>query len=101
MNLTLVKSAGSVRIISPLPTAGTKAAKVSNKTKVKIVATKGAVCTVKSNTGKVVGTATSKDSSKAITIKAKKGSLAKAKSIQATCTLGGKKFSSAKVKVKG
>jgi hypothetical protein len=100
MTLTLVKSAGSVRIISPLPTAGTKAAKVSNKTRVKIVATKGAVCTVKSNTGKTVGKATSKDSARVITLKAKKGSLAKAKSIQATCTLGGKKFSSAKVKVK-
>lgn len=101
MNLVLVKSAGSVRIISPLPTAGTKAAKVSNKTRVKIVATKGAVCTVKASTKKTVGKVTSRDSSVALSIKAKKGSLAKAKWIQASCTLGGKKFSSAKVKVKG
>lgn len=100
LTLTLVKKAGAVRILSPLPKPGTKkAAKVKASTRVKLVATAGAVCTVKSSTGKVVGTATSKDSARTIAIRAKKGAYAGAKWIRATCTLDGKSFSSEKVKI--
>lgn len=103
LTLKLVKSKakGTVRIISPVAGTGKNIAKVNAKTKVKIVATKGAKCTVKASTGKVVGKATSKDSSKTLTVKAAKGSLTKAKWLQATCTLDGGSFSSAKVRVKG
>lgn len=103
LTLKLVKTnaKGTVRIISPVAGTGKNIATVNAKTKVKIVATKGAQCTVKASTGKVVGKATSKDSSKTLTIKAKKGSLTKAKWLQATCTLDGGSFSSAKVRVKG
>ncbi len=102
MTLKLVKTngKGTVRIISPVAGTGKNIAKVTAKTKVKIVATKGAQCTVKASTGKVVGKATSKDSAKTITMKAAKGSFEKAKWIQATCTIDGKSFSSTKVKIK-
>ena len=102
MTLKLVKTngKGAVRIISPVAGAGKNIAKVNAKTKVKIVATKGSQCTVKASTGKVVGKATSKDSARTLTIKAKKGSLTRAKWLQATCTLSGKSFSSTKVKVR-
>ncbi len=101
LTLKLVKKAGAVRILSPLPKPGTKqAAKVKASTRVKLVATAGAVCTVKASTGKVVGKATAKDSAKTISIRAKAGSYTGAKWIQATCTLGGKSFTSERVKVK-
>lgn len=100
LTLKLVKKAGAVRILSPLPKPGTKkAAKVKASTRVKLVATAGAVCTVKASTGKVVGKATAKDSARTLTIRAKRGSYTGARWIQATCTLDGKSFASEKVKI--
>lgn len=100
LTLKLVKKAGAVRILSPLPKPGTKkAAKVKASTRVKLVATAGAACTVKASTGRVVGKATSRDSARTMTIRAKGGSYTGAKWIQATCTLDGKSFSSERVRI--
>jgi hypothetical protein len=100
MALTLVKKAGAARILAPAPAAGspTAAAKVKSNTRVRIVATKGAVCTVKTNTGKVVGKATSKGN--AINIKPTVNSYKGAKTLQAACQIKGGKFTSNKVKIK-
>lgn len=100
MTLKLVKKAGAVRILTPAPAAGspTAAAKVKSNTRVRIVATKGAVCTVKTNTGRVVGKATSKGN--AINIKPSANAYKGAKTLQATCQTKSGKFSSNKVKIK-
>ncbi len=102
MTLKLKKAAGQVRIVSPLPKVGAKggAAKVTAKTKVLIVATKGAKCTIRTQRG-VLGTATSKDSAKRTVVRPKRGAWTGAKWIKATCKLDGKSFSSPKVRVKG
>ena len=100
MKLELVKKPGAVRIITPAPEAGsaTAPAKVKSNTKVRIAATKGAVCTVRTNTGKVVGKATSKGN--AVSIKPAANAYKGAKTIQATCQTKAGKFTSNKVKIK-
>jgi hypothetical protein len=100
MKLELVKKPGAVRIITPAPEAGsaTAPAKVKSNTKVRIAATKGAVCTVKANTGKVVGKATSKGN--AVSIRPAANAYKDAKTIQATCQTKAGKFTSNKVKIK-
>lgn len=100
MKLELVKKPGAVRILSPAPEAGaaTAPAKVKATTKVRIAATKGAVCTVKTNTGKVVGKATSRGN--AVNIKPSANAYKGAKTIQASCQTKAGKFTSNKVKIK-
>jgi hypothetical protein len=100
MTLTLVKKAGAVRILTPAPAAGspTAAALVKSNTRVRILATKGAVCTVKTNTRKVVGKATSKGN--AINIKPASNAYKGAKTLQASCQTKTGKFTSNKVKIK-
>lgn len=100
MKLELVKKPGAVRILSPAPAAGaaTAPAKVKATTKVRIAATKGAVCTVKTNTGKVVGKATSRGN--AVNIKPSANAYKGAKTIQASCQTKAGKFTSNKVKIK-
>ena len=100
MTLELVKKPGAVRILSPAPAAGsaTAPAKVKTTTKVRIAATKGAVCTVKTNTGKVVGKATSRGT--AVNIKPSANAYKGAKTIQASCQTKTGKFTSNKVKIK-
>jgi hypothetical protein len=99
MKLELVKKAGAVRILTPAPQAGsaTAPAKVRSTTKVRIAATKGAVCTVTTNTGKVVGKATSKG--KALSVKPSANVYKGAKTIQASCKTKSGKFTSNKVKI--
>ena len=100
MKLELVKKPGAVRIITPAPEAGsaTAPAKVKTNTKVRIAATKGAVCTVRTNTGKVVGKATSKGN--AVSVKPSANAYKGAKTIQVSCQTKGGKFTSNKVKIK-
>jgi hypothetical protein len=100
MTLKLRKAAGQVRIVAPLPKVGAKGgkAKVTATTKVALVATKGAACTVRTDKG-VLGARTSTDSAKRTTVAPKRGAWKGATWVQATCTLGGKSFSSTKVKV--
>lgn len=100
MKLELVKKPGAVRILTPAPAAGsaTAPAKVTATTKVRIAATKGAVCTVKTNTGKVVGKATSRGN--AVNIKPAANAYKGAKTIQTTCQIKAGKFTSNKVKIK-
>jgi hypothetical protein len=100
MKLELVKKPGAVRIITPAPEAGsaTAPAKVKSNTKVRIAATKGAVCTVRTNTGKVVGKATSKGN--AVSVKPSANAYKGAKTIQVSCQTKGGKFTSNKVKIK-
>ena len=99
MTLELVKKPGAVRILTPAPEAGsaTAPAKVKSTTRVRIAATKGAVCTVKTNTGKVVGKATSKGN--AVSIKPSANAYKGAKTIQASCQTKAGKFTSNKVKI--
>ena len=101
MSMNLVKAAGQVRIISPAPPAGQPkaTAKVTAKSVVELVATQGAKCVVTNNKKKVVGSVTSKSSSAVLNVKPKAGAYSGAKSIRATCTIGGKKFTSNTVKV--
>jgi hypothetical protein len=100
MSLTLVKKAGAVRILTPAPVAGspTSLAAVKSSTKVRFLASKGAVCTVKTNNGKIVGKATSKG--KALNIKPSPNAYKGAKTIQAFCQTKAGKFTSNKVKIK-
>jgi hypothetical protein len=100
MKLTLVKKPGAVRILTPAPVAGLAAApaKVTSTSKVAIAATKGSTCTVRTNTKKVVGKATSKG--KALSIKPSKNVYKGAKTIQAFCQSKSGAFTSNKVKIK-
>lgn len=103
MKLRLVKKAGTARILSPAPPAGTPnvAAKVKASTRVKLTATTGARCTVKSNVGKIVGSGTAKGTYGTVTIRPKAGAYAGARSIQATCTTkAGKKVISNRVRIR-
>jgi hypothetical protein len=101
MKLELVKKPGAVRILTPAPTAGsaTAPAKVKSTTRVRMIATKGAVCALKTNSGKVVGKATSKG--KTLSIKPSANAYVGAKTLQATCKAkSGDTFTSNKVKIK-
>lgn len=101
MNLDLVKKAGAARILTPAPAAGspTAVAKVKATTKVRLAATVGATCTVKTNTGKIVGKGVSRGAS--LSVKPAAGSYVGAKTLQATCKAkSGESFTSNKVKIK-
>lgn len=102
MTLTLAKptKGGVVRIVAPTAPVGqtTGSAIVTAKSKVSLVATPKSVCTVKTNTGKVVGKGTVKASG-LLKIKPASNAYTGAKSIKATCTLNKKTFSSSAVKV--
>lgn len=102
MTLTLAKpkKGGVVRIVSPTAPVGQAkgSAAVTAKSKVSLVATPKSVCTVKTNTGKVVGKGTVKASG-LLNIKPASNAYTGAKSIKATCTLNKKTFSSSAVKV--
>lgn len=103
MKLRLVKKAGTARILSPAPPAGTPnvAARVKASTRVKLTASTGARCTVKSNTGALVGTGTAKGTYGTVSIRPKGGAYARASSIQATCTTkAGKKIVSNRVRIR-
>jgi hypothetical protein len=101
MDLNLVKKAGAVRILTPAPAAGspTAVAKVKATTKVRLAATVGATCTVKTNKGKIVGKGVSRGAS--LSVKPAAGSYVGAKTLQATCKAkSGQSFTSNKVKIK-
>lgn len=102
MRLTLSKSTGKPRVLSPAPAPGnpTAAAKVGAKTKIVIAAVTGSKCTVKTNKGKVVGTATSSGKFGRATVTPKSGAYKGASSIVASCKKGSKTVTSSKVKIK-
>jgi hypothetical protein len=101
LTLSLKKSSGAVRIISPAPPTGQPkaAATVTKSTRIQIVATKGANCQVKTNKGKVVAVKRI-TSDGTTTLKPKSGSLKGATSIRAFCKVGKKSISSNAVKIK-
>ncbi len=100
MKLALRKGNGAARILAPAAPAGKPraAATVKAKTKVKLAATAGSRCTVKTSTGATVGTKTVGTKGTA-TIAPKAGSYTAAKWIKATCTKGGTSFSSNQVRI--
>jgi hypothetical protein len=102
MKLRLSRKAGSARILSPAPAAGTPtaAATVTSKSKVRVAATAGAVCTVTTNRGVVVGSATARGKQAVATITPKANAYRGAASLVASCTSKGQKFNSNRVKIK-
>ena len=93
MSLTLTKSKGQARIVSPAPPAGSPkgTAKVKASTKIKVTAPAGSTCTVKTSSGKVVGTGKVSGKYSSVTIKPRSGAYRNAKKIVATCTTKAKK----------
>jgi len=71
MRLRLTRRAGSARIISPAPAAGspTASARVTSRSTVRIAATSGSVCTVTTNRGVVVGSGTARGKQATVTIR--------------------------------
>ena len=103
MKLRLVRKPGRVRILSPAPPAGRpgSAARVKATTRVELAASKGAVCTVRANTGALVGKGTATGKYGAIAIRPKAGAYEGAASIQARCrTKAGKNILSNRVKIR-
>ena len=102
MKLRLTKKAGAARIISPAPAAGapTAAAKVTAKSKVRVAATAGSVCTVTTNNKVVVGQATARGKQPVAVITPKANAFRGASSLVASCTLKGQRFSSNTVKIR-
>lgn len=103
MSLKLVKSPGGVRILSPAPAPGSPkaAAKVTASTKVKVTAPVGATCTVKTNTGKIVGVGKVSGKYSLVNVAPRARSYAFATSIVSTCkTKTGKVLTSNRVKIK-
>lgn len=103
MKLTLAKSAGRARILSPAPPAGspTGTAKVKASTKIKVTAPAGSVCTVKTATGRVVGTGKVSGKYASVSITPRSGAYKNAQKIVATCKTTKKKtLTSNSVKVK-
>jgi hypothetical protein len=98
MTMKLSAKAGNARILLPVPKKGL--AKVTEgTTKLRIVATAGATCTLRASDGALVGTAKARSGSKAVTVAVRRNSLDGAKTVQATCTLKGKRFTSQRVKI--
>jgi len=103
MSLKLTKSAGAARILSPAPALGTPAAaaKVTAATKVKVTAPAGSTCTVKTNTGKVVGVGKVAGKYSVVNIAPRAGSYKGAATIVSSCkTKAGKLLTSNRVKIK-
>ena len=101
MTLSLRKSAGAVRILSPAPPAGqpTAAANVTSVTRIEVAATPGASCEVKTNRGRVVATRKIPSTGTAV-LRPKSGSMKGATSLRAFCKVGKKSISSNSVKIK-
>ena len=99
MSLTLKKGAGQVRIAAPTPAVGKKKATVKSTTKISLIATPKAVCTVTTNTGRVVGRATANKRTGKATIKPAANAYKGAKTVRATCTLKKKTFKSSALKI--
>ena len=102
MSLTLTKSNGRARIVSPAPPAGTPkgTAKVKASTRIRVTAPAGSTCTVKTSSGKTVGTGKVTGKYAAVSIKPRSGAYKNAKKIVATCkTKAGKTLKSNAVKV--
>jgi hypothetical protein len=99
MTLNLKKGAGQVRIAAPTPAVGKTKATVKSTTKISLVATPKAVCTVTTNTGKVVGKATANKTTGKATVKPAANAYKGATSVRATCTLNKKTFKSATLKI--
>lgn len=98
MKMKLSAKPGNARILLPVPKKGL--AKVTESTtRLRIVATAGATCTLRASDGALVGTAKARKGSKAVPVAVRRGSLDGAKTVQATCTLKGKRFTSQKVKI--
>ena len=101
MTMQLKKGAGAVRILGPsAPTGLPKAAAtVKASTKVEIVATPGAKCTVRTNRNRIVATRTVTSSSLTV-LTPRANSYRGASSIQAICKIGKATVKSNIVKVK-
>lgn len=99
MSLKLKKGAGQVRIAAPTPAVGKTKATVKSTTKISLIATPKAVCTVTTNTGKVVGKATANKTTGKATVRPAANAYKGAASVRATCTLNKKTFKSAKLKI--
>lgn len=102
MSLTLTKSNGRARIVSPAPPAGTPkgTAKVKASTRIRVTAPAGSTCTVKTSSGKTVGTGKVAGKFASVSIKPRSGAYKGAKRIVATCkTKAGKTLKSNAVKV--
>jgi hypothetical protein len=99
MSLKLKKGAGQVRIAAPTPAVGKTKAAVKSTTKISLIATPKAVCTVTTNTGKVVGKATANKRTGKATVKPAANAYKGATSVRATCTLNKKTFKSATLKI--
>lgn len=101
MTMKLKKGAGAVRIIGPAaPTGQPKAAAVVKaSTKIELVATPGAKCTVRTNKGRVVATKTVTSAGLTV-LKPKSGSYRGATSVRASCKIGSATVQSNVVKIK-
>lgn len=101
MTMKLKKGVGAVRIIGPAaPTGQPKAAAtVKASTKIEIVATPGAKCTVRTNKGRIVATKTVTSASLTV-LKPKSGSYRGATSLRASCKIGSATIQSNVVKIK-
>lgn len=102
MSLTLTKSNGRVRIVSPAPPAGTPkgTAKVKATTRIRVTAPTGSTCTVKTSSGSLVGTGKVTGKYASVSIRPRSGAYKNAKKIVATCkTKAGKNLKSNSVKV--
>lgn len=102
MSLTLTKSNGRARIVSPAPPAGTPkgTAKVKASTRIRVTAPAGSTCTVKTSSGKTLGTGKVTGKYASVSIKPRSGAYKNAKKIVATCkTKAGKTLKSNAVKV--
>lgn len=103
MKLRLVRKPGRARIISPTPPAGRPgaAARIRATTRVELSASAGAVCTVRTNTGAVVGSGTASGRYGSIVITPRAGAFEDAASIQARCrTAKGRNVISNRVKIR-
>jgi len=98
MTLTLKKGVGQVRISAPTPAVGKTKATMKSTTKISLVATPKASCTVTTNTGKVVGKAKVNAKGTA-TVRPAANAYKGAGSVRATCTLNKKSFKSAALKI--
>ena len=101
MTMQLKKGAGAVRLLSPAaPTGQPKApAVVTSASKIELVATDGAKCTIKTNRGKAIASTTINSSGLTV-LKPKAGAFVGATSIRAVCKIGSATVNSNVVKVK-